>query len=351
MIRLARKKCSPIGIDLGSRTIKLMQLGGDHTRIVDAVRWDLPEEAASDDPEVRKAATVDALQQALACRDFRGRDAVLCLGARELFVQNIRVPKVQDEDISSVVQQEAAARVPYDIAETEVRFIEAADIRHGGAIRREVIMLACHRPVLQNLLDVVSTAGLSPVAVDVEPLALMRCHAAQFRRDDDHKQRAMFVHMGATTTAVIIASGPEILFIKYLDIGGQHLDEAVARHLSMDLNGASLLRRHNGDRRASEKDADVAKGVAQAIRPVIDRLANELALCIRYHSVTFRGAPLSRTVLGGIEATDYLVEQLTSHHDIPCQMAKPLRGYKTDIETGRETQWDVATGLSLRVVD
>lgn len=351
MIRIARKRCSPIGVDLGSHTIRLMQLSGDRTRIVEAVRWDLPDEAKSEDASVRIPAAAEALKQAVSCRDFRGREAVLCLGAQELFVQNIRVAKTPEVDMAGVVQQEAAGRVPYDIAETDVRFIETADIRHGGTMRREVIILACHRPVLEQQLEIVTEAGLRPVAVDVQPLALMRCHAAQFRREEDKTQRGMFVHIGATTTAVVIASGKDILFIKYLDVGARHLDEAVARHLSMDLTSASLLRRHNGDRRADQQDADVAKGVAHATRPVIDRLANELLLCIRYHSVTFRGAPLARTVLGGVEATDQLAEQLTRNHDIPCQVAQPLRGLKSDIETGRAVQWDIATGLALREVN
>ena len=350
MIRLVKKRCGPIGIDLGSHTIRLLQLTGDHTRIVDAVRWDLPEEARDEDPKIRVPAVADAMQQALSCRDFRGREAVLCLGSRELFVQNIRVPKSPDGDISSVVQQEAAGRLPYDIAETDIRFIETADIRHGGTMRREVIILACHRPILDHTLDIVTQAGLRPVAVDVEPVALMRCHVSQFRREEDRTQRAMFVHIGATSTVVVIAAGEEILFIKYLDIGGRQFDEAVARHLGMDLAAASMLRRHNGDRRAEQQDADVAKGVSQAVRPVIDRLANELLSCIRYHSVTFRGAPLSRTVLGGAEATDYLIEQLTNNHDIPCQVAQPLRDLKSDIETGRDVQWDVVAGLALKEI-
>jgi len=350
MIRLARKKCSPIGLDLGAHSLKLLQLSGDRSRLVEAVRWDLPEEASSDDPEVRGPAVTEALKQAIGSRDFRGSEVVLSLSARELYVQNIRVPKMPDGDLSGVVQQEAAGRVPHDIAETDVRFIEAADIRHGGQMRREVILFACHRPVLDRTLDMVTEAGLQPVSVDVEPLALMRCHAAQFRREEDRTGRAMFVHVGATKTVVIIAAGADILFIKYLEVGGMHFDEAVARHLGMDLAAASLLRRHNGDRRADQQDADVAKGVSQSIRPVIDRLANELLLCIRYHSVTFRGAPLARTIVGGIEASDYLIEQLTGRHDIPCQVAQPLRGIKSDIEIGREVQWDVAAGLALREI-
>ena len=53
-----------------------------------------------------------------------------------------------------------------------------------------------------------------------------------------------------------------------------------------------------------------SRSVSEATRPVIDRLARELSLCIRYHSVTFRGQRLYRLVVGGGEACDVLVASL-----------------------------------------
>ena len=52
---------------------------------------------------------------------------------------------------------------------------------------------------------------------------------------------------------VVIAKGTDVLFIKYIDVGGRQFDEAVARHLEMSKSEAALLRRHNGDRRPTNK--------------------------------------------------------------------------------------------------
>src|SRR5690606_22263646 len=196
------------------------------------------------------AALTQAVRSGFEGRHFRGRDVVVCLGMRELFVQNIRIPKVAPEEMEKVLKQEAANRLPFPYAEAEVRHLDAGDVKQADAVKREVILLACHRPVLDSLLEVVTEAGMRPIAVDVEPLALLRCYSAQFRRDQDREQRVMTVHVGATSTAVIIARGAEPLFIKYIDVGGRHLDEAVAAHLGMELPAAASLRRHNGDRRS-----------------------------------------------------------------------------------------------------
>jgi type IV pilus assembly protein PilM len=141
------------------------------------------------------------------------------------------------------------------------------------------------------------------------------------------------------------------MFIKYIDVGGRHFDDAVARHLEMSLSEATLLRRHNGDRRADQQDPEIARTVAEATRPTLERLAGELAACVRYHSVTFRGQPLSRIVISGGEATQAIVDQISARLDTPCELGDPLRNYEIAVQTGRKGQWDVATGLALRTIE
>jgi type IV pilus assembly protein PilM len=348
MVRWFSKPCGPIGIDLGSRSVKLVQFDAEYKRLVEAVRWDLPLQAGDDDDDKHYHRLTEALGEARAGRDFRGRTAIVCLSAPQLFIQNIRIPKVPREELDRLVFQEAAGRIPFPIEQAEIRYLEAADVRQGEALRRELILLAVHRPVLQKQLDVIVKAGLRPVAVDIEPAALLRCYVKQFRRDEDRQQRAMFVHVGASRTAVVIAQGADILFIKYIEVGGRQMDEAVTNNLKVDLADASALRRHNGDRRADQQDPEVARSIGESVRPVIDQLAGELSMCVRYHSVTFRGRPLARVVLGGGEASPTLAQALGERLDMKCELGDPLRTYQPTVPAGRTGQWDVATGLALR---
>jgi type IV pilus assembly protein PilM len=350
MIRwLGKRRFGPIGVDIGTRSVKLVQLSADAAKLVEAARWDLPAPTSEKlTPEQQTARLVEALRQAREGRSFRGREAVLCLTDRELFVQNVRVPKSEGPELARLVQQEAAGRVPYPVQEAELRFVEAADVRQGEATLREVIVLACHRPVLEQSLEVIEGAGLKPVAVEVEPAALMRGYARQFRRDEDRKLRTLFVHVGHSRTLSVIAQGDDLLFLKYINVGGRHFDEAVARRLEMPLAEATALRKHNGDRRADQQDPEVARGVAEGVRPLVEKLAGELSMCVRYHSVTFRGQPLVRLLLGGGEATAPLLDALGQRLNLKCELSDPLRNYQAALPPGRKGQWDVATGLALR---
>ncbi|MCU0877948.1 MAG: pilus assembly protein PilM [Pirellulaceae bacterium] len=345
---MTHRRYSPIGVDLGSRSIKLLQLSGDRSRVVEAARVELPPLGEKPTAEEQKSRLVDGLRRALEGRSFHGRDAVICLNDRQMFLQSVRVPKQSGAELDRAVSQEAAGRIPFGLEEAEIRYLESADVRHGDTTLREVVVFACQRSTVRQALSVLEAVRLNPVAVDVEPAALVRSYAGQFRRDEDRKSRALMVHVGYSRSAAIIAQGDDLLFVKYVEIGGQHFDQAVARHLRMEMSEAVSLRKHNGDRRSEMQDPEVARSVAEAIRPQVERLASELAMCVRYHSVTFRGQPLLRLVLGGGEATPQLLELLGRQIDLKCELSDPFRVLPVPAHVGRKGQWDVAAGLAFR---
>jgi type IV pilus assembly protein PilM len=344
---ITRKRCGPIGVDIGSRSIKMMQFDAAQTRVWDAARLDLPAEPALNQ-ERHDERIVESLRRAMEGRRFRGREAVFSLGSNNLFVQNIRVAQATGDELTKIVHFEAAGRLPYSREEAEIRYIDADTIRQGDSIRREVILMACHKPMVERIVSVAERAGLQPVAIDPEPLAILRSYSRQLRRDEDQKRRFMFVNMGASNTLVVIACGMEAVFIKYLDLGGRHLDEAVSKHLKISPADAASLRSRNGERIAEQRDPEVARSITESIRPILDRLAHELSLCMRYYSVTFRSELLQQCLIGGGEADVDLAKWLGARLELPCELGNPLRIFEKFPSQERLTQWDVAAGLALR---
>ena len=344
---LSRQRWGPIGVDIGSRSVKLLQLDAARTRVCEAARWDLPAEPAAT-PEQQDERVAEAIRHAREGRSFRGRDAVFCLGAGSLFVQNMRVAQASGDELTKIVHFEAAGRLPFGSEEAEIRYLEADDVKQGESVRREVILLASRRPSLDRLLGVAERAGLRPDGDRRRAggdAPLLRPPVAPRRRT---QRRLMFVNVGASSTMAVIARGTDTMFIKYIDVGGRHFDEAVARHLKLSLGDAAALRRHNADRPAPDRDPEIARGIDDALRPVLERLSQQLALCLRYYSVTFRGQPPEQVVLSGGEATETLAEWLSARLELPCEVGNPLLPFGESRVAGPAGQWDVAAGLALR---
>lgn len=345
MIRLPFNSTGPIGVDIGSRTIKMVQFSADRKSLYEYAAYDLP--GGSDAAPVGEKLQT-ALHHCLEGRRFRGKDAIVCVNRRDLFLQNIRIPKNETKPLALLVQQEAAGRIPYSVTDAEIRHFATCDVRQGDVVAQEVVVMACHRPTLEVRLEALEAAGLRPLAVDIEPAAILRSFCKQYRRETDATDRVLYVHIGNTTTVVVIAEGDKILFIKYIDLGGRQFDEAVEKRLDMSVQQAAELRKHNGDRRRTQHDPDIARSLAEATRPIVEKLLAELSMCIRYHSVTFRGKPLVRLVLSGGEANEQLSEILGKRLSIDAELGDPLRTFDETQQITRRSIWDVAVGLALR---
>ncbi len=107
----AKSRRGPIGVDIGSRSVKLLQFEADRTAVAEAARWDLPFEPPANDRQ-RDAQIVEAITRAREGKSFGGRKAVFCLGAGDLFVQNLRVPQVSGDELTTIVHSEAAGPHP-----------------------------------------------------------------------------------------------------------------------------------------------------------------------------------------------------------------------------------------------
>src|SRR5205814_7718440 len=99
---------------------------------------------------------------------------------------------------------------------------------------------------------------------------------------------------------------------------GHQITEAVSRKLGISLLEAAALRRRLMEQQssaaagagaatntsASAKRDPVAQAVFDATRGTMEELGREIALCLRYYSVTFRGQRPTRVKLIGGEASD-----------------------------------------------
>lgn len=343
------RNCGPIGVDVGYSGIRMVQLSQDGSRLQAVGRRELPpcEEGDLFSPQRGKAILEAVAALRMQC-PFRGRRAVAVLNDRQLLIQNLRVPRVSELPLAQLVRRELAERLPYPAEEAEIRYVNVGEVRQGDRFHRELIVFAARRSILHDIVTVLDQAGLQICAMDVEPATLIRSVLHEYRRDEDRLSRTLVVHIGATRTAVLVVGEQRPLLIKYVMVGGRQFDRAVADHLDMDLRAASALRRHHGDRRADRRDPDVMRSVNEAIRPVIEKLISELAMCCRYYSVTFRGTPLARVVVGGGEADLALARLISGRLNLPGDVSHPFRHVTLQGAVEDEPAWDVALGAALR---
>jgi len=366
MLRLpARTRRLPIGIDIGSESIKLLQLQQTAPEVVSlcaAAIWRFPR-GSGDDPSNRRRQAAEAVRRMLHENGFRGRDVVSALSCRQLGIRSVRLPQMPAKELREAVKWEARERFGFELGDDQISYLDAGEVRNGNDTYREVVLLAVEKEAIEDHVALLSEMKLHPVHVDAAPMAMFRVFDRFHRRQEDGQSSRVAAEIGACGTRVVVARGGQVVFLKSLDIGGSALTAAVAKQLNLGEDDAWQVRqrgiRHqlaqSAENSSQDQQDQVDRNVQDAVRGVLESLGEEMALCLRYCSVTFRGLRPSEVLLCGGEAYDPFVSKaLGERLGVPCVVGRPLRGLDTghvrlDPEgKGIFAEWAVCMGLATR---
>jgi type IV pilus assembly protein PilM len=364
-------------LDIGHNSIKAIQLvvnGGqisvfaaDETRIDPSVNAD---------EQARRSFIVSALKRMLAQGHFRGRDVISCVPSGKLKITSLRLSEAEKDAIEQALRKEVAQRFGLDPDEDAIDYVVAGHVRQGDELKSELIVFATDNQTIRNHIAMLEDADLKPVAIETLPCALFRSFERSLRRQEDRETTTVFVDVGSCFTTVVFGRGGEISFIKQIPIGGEQFVQQVAAKLGISTAEAEMLRESlktesgfcpprpdAGDgpwqQEGRSMDVSTRHAVNDAVTSVAEDLAREVALCLRYHTVTFRGKRVERAVFaGGGAYEDILLNVLRRQLAVEIEIAEPLRGF--DLSNGRGKvsfygdrrgllcEWAVAVGLSLK---
>jgi len=365
-MRLHRSQIQPIGLDLGLDSIKMLQLevvqqpsAAPQLRVVAAGRQTLPEEARKN-PQRRAELSAQIIQRMFAQQPFVGRRVVATLPREIVHVKNLRLPLMPPAELETVVFKEARGLFQFDVNEARVQFLTAGEVRQGNQTQQDIIVLAVKRAQIDQYLEQLENCGVVVASLDTEITGLFRAFERFIRRAEDQQEVQMFVDIAAQQTQVIITRGRNISFYKSVEIGGLHLLDAVSRKLGITLDEAKALRQRllesgqGGSSGEAHNRDPVRQAVFDATRSVAEELGRELAMCLRYYSVAFRGHRPSRVRLVGGEAGDFQLHSIfKSSLSVAVEAARPL--FSVDVgrmrasdRAGAMSQWALAMGLGLR---
>jgi type IV pilus assembly protein PilM len=357
---LNRQQVQPIGVDIGHDSVKLLQLElrdrslavrASGRRMLDVVGTP----GAQPNPaELITPQAAQAIGELLRGGNFAGRAAVATLPRHIVHVKNLRLPPMPAGELASVIDFEARGVFPFDTQQAHVDFLVAGEIRQGTEVRQEVVVLAAQNADVDRFVEQLHRTGLVLDSLDVEPCALYRTIDRFVRRREDETEVHVLVDVGTSCTQVLIGKGRDISFFKAIEMGGADFNSAVSRKLDIRYDEARGLRRRLWDPDDAGRPDTVRLAVLDATRSVMENLAREISLCLRYHSVTFRGQrPLKVRLSGGEGGDPQLLGILSSVLAIPVEPSRPLFSVDTAAMRGFERRspsgdWGVAMGLALK---
>jgi type IV pilus assembly protein PilM len=371
------RNLSPIGLDIGNYSIKMIQLAVSNNRIAvvaaDETRID---HSINKNSEERRNFVVFSLQRMLANGKFRGKSVVSCLPSEKVRITSLRLAEMQPDKVEEALKKEAAERFGLDPDKDAINYLHAGSVLSGDEMKEELILFAAEDKTIKSHIAMLEEAGLQPVAIDVVPCAFFRSFERSLRRQEDKERTVIFLDIGSSFTTVAFGRRGEICFVKQIAIGGARFNREIGEKLGIDIDEVPMLRSRlqigknptepqpsPGGKVLTEDngrlDAPTQLIMLDAITTVAEELAREISLCLRYYAVTFRGKRVEKVVFSGGEAYEgILFDILRQQLKIDVEIAQPVKGFELPAEMmngnfdsdkqGLLSEWAVAVGLCLK---
>jgi Tfp pilus assembly PilM family ATPase len=347
---------SPIGLDFGSDQLRALQLrtGADAPFAAMVVEFD-----AAAKPTLAQRA--EAAARRLRSGGFVGREIVIGLPPSVARMCVVRVPSLAGPDGREAIAWEAAERTG------TAREMLVADGLPTGAPsnsqegKEEHLLVSVAEAELGAACDKLIEAGFEPIAAEPRFAAVARALSRRARRDSDTADVRAVIHVEQHGSTVMVLRGDRIAFCREISMGGDALDQAVATRLSVPVSSASMLRAGRialARGRGEAVDAVTEEAVLAATRATLDALAGEVALCLRYFGVTFRGGQPARIVLSGPQGAEprlgSIIEETCRSTVVLCDDELPAAAATTDFarigapKSGDIADWVACFGLACR---
>lgn len=352
-LKLSKGRNLPIGLDVGSGSIKMIQLrleDGDLSLLA-AGRGDVPADCLAD-PRRRVKQLTSVVKEIEHQQQFKGRECIMSLPADMTHVQHVRIPKAGPAQIEPSIREELSGKMPFPVEGAILRYVMVGDVYHDGETKQEVIAVAASQATLEAYVAAARKAHLDVICVNVEPCAIVECFGRLFRRASDTARTILYLDLGMASTQVVLSQGHRMIFARNLRIGGQRMNELVAEGMGITPSEASQIRRQ-----IAAGQMEQAEAVYPHLEGALESITGELTQCLRYFESVFRGQSIERAIFLGGQAYDKrLCQSIAKRLNVPAQIGDPLVRIKQVDDAGVEIgldhrtpqpNWAVAVGLSL----
>lgn len=333
-----------IGFDLASERLNLAQVA-PHGK---AWRWRAA--AAIDYPHgrtelLRDPAAFRALvQDALRSHGFRGRQVVSVLPPDDLQVISIDYSTPNGQDDTATLLRTLRERFKGGLDDAVVDILPIRRPPESN-LRSAVVAVAQRDKVIAHL-DLLTSAGLEPQAVDIGPAALARLARAVVTGDP--KANLLLINFGLEHTYLSLLWGRRLMFDRSLAFGEKRLATTLSRNLDLPLERAlDLLRRHGLHNRGDE----IGATITELLQPDFQQLAHEVnRVLIYFASQTHGGAVDGIYLAGSIARHPGAAEHIGRLLTMPVHILNPwkLPGSNPDDVIEPPAGMAVAAGLALR---
>lgn len=346
------KKKNTAGLDIGSSSIKVIELNGkqDALSLAGLGFENLPPEMIVDGQIMELNTISEVIQNVFRDQQITADRVVAGVSGHSVILKNIIVPSMSREELEESIDYYAEEHIPYDLADVNLDYHVTEETMEAV----QVLIAACKRERIDNLKQAIQLAGKQPVIVDVDTFALQNCYEVNYQPGPN--ETVALLNIGASTMNMNIIRGTQSIFTRDITVGGNQFTNVLQRGLGISYNDAEAAKRG-----MPLSDGNEGLVVDPLLDNVMDTIAAEIKKTFDFYRATTESGDVKVSkmlISGGGSKLARLPQELSRRLELNVEILNPFQRIKVDArkfdpEYLNEImpEMAVAVGLALRGVD
>nr|HID59893.1 type IV pilus assembly protein PilM [Desulfobacterales bacterium] len=345
------KKDNLIGLDIGSRTIKVAEV--QHTKrgyfLKNFGMVDLPFDAISEGSIKEPEVVSETIKGLIRDLNIREQNVAVSVAGFSVIIKKISINKMSDEELSESIQWEAEQYIPFDIEDVNIDF-EILGENEQNPNMMNVMLVAAKKSIIDEYIDILQMSNLNPCVIDLDVFAMQNIYELNYTSEDES---VALIDIGANKMNINIIKGNISDFTRDVSIGGDQITREIASRLECTLEEAEDVKLGKNEGKLSNDE------IRDITTPIISGWCSEIRQAIDFFYSTFTDETISRIVLsGGGAQTPGFLELLAHETSLDVEVCNPFNAIEINQKrldsnylTRIGPQATICMGLALRKVD
>jgi type IV pilus assembly protein PilM len=315
---LFKQKKDVIGIDIGSSSVKLVQLreskGG--YQLVTLGMALLPAEAIVDNAIMDSQSIIEVIKSLVESLKVKTKNVAASVSGHSVIIRKIQLPIMTEEEMEASIQWEAEQYIPFEISEVNLDFqILGPDA--NDASQMDVILVAAKKDFVSDYVSLFRECGLNPVIMDIDCFTVENVFEANYGVEDEI---VALIDMGASSMNVNILKGGMSVFTRDIQVGGSAYNEEIQKRLGLNNEDAERVKL------GGEIEDVSADAVAAIIDDATESLTQEVQRSIDFFSATSSDEKVQKVyITGGVAMVPTVRESLANRLGVDVEIMDPWR--------------------------
>lgn len=350
-----QKGRSVIGVDVGSSSLKVVQLRRDGETAVLETYGELALGPYAGN-EVGQATNLPADKIAETLRDLLREanvtttDAGISIPFSRSLLRLITLPYRDDpNELRTMVELEARKYIPVPVSEVQLDWFQVPEPLAEGQEQSKtvkVLIVAVHNDQLTLLQNVVQGANLAASFFEIEIFSTIRSVVSE------PVKPVLIIDIGASATKVYVVERGVVAYSHNIPQGGQDVTRAISTAHGIPVGQAEVLKKQHG----FTPPTDGPRYERQTIELVFSRIFHEAKRALTQYETASGSAVTSLVLTGGGGVTRGLAAYAQEYFAVPVQLADPFSraeapAFMRPVLAEIGPEFAVALGLALRKLE